>query len=218
MLDAILVTDNPYTNNEAISIGIAIKENQLIEKNGDYWSKYNTTSYIDKDLVIRNTAQIRSIGTSYAGYYNACTEATPAFSFISPNNCKYTASYSASNQDKTNMYGAKQFNFGKVRSFSYSATQSAAQYASCGEYNHIAFMYVKPSLVSSAPYMTSIPYSSQVGTLYGANGDRQRSATYSTVSMSGSFSSQYFTTIGAEWIESCTLADGTFTLNITFAF
>ena len=67
MLDAVLVTGNPYTDSLAISVGIAIKNNKLITKSGNYW-KYGS-SYVDKDLIVRTTTHIMGVGESYAGYY-----------------------------------------------------------------------------------------------------------------------------------------------------
>ncbi len=68
MLDAILVTDNPYTNSNAISVGVALKNSKLITKSGNYW--YYGPSLVDKDLTVRSsTTYVQAIAQSYAGYY-----------------------------------------------------------------------------------------------------------------------------------------------------
>jgi hypothetical protein len=68
MLDAILVTDNPYTNSTAISVGVALKNSKLITKSGSYW--YYNGSLVDKDLIVRSsTSYVQAIAQSYAGYY-----------------------------------------------------------------------------------------------------------------------------------------------------
>lgn len=83
LLDAILVTNNPYTNSLALSIGIAMKNNKLITKSGSYW-KYGS-SFVDKDIIVRDYSYIRAIGSSYSGTYTVpCNSSSSCYSANSP--------------------------------------------------------------------------------------------------------------------------------------
>jgi hypothetical protein len=68
-LDAILVTDNPYTDTQALSVGVGYKNGKLIKRSGNYW-QYNS-SYVDKDIVVRSSANIVPIGTSSKTYWES---------------------------------------------------------------------------------------------------------------------------------------------------
>jgi hypothetical protein len=198
LLDAVLITDNPYTNSTAISVGIAVKNNTLIQKSGNYWIKFGTTTYVDKDLIARDTAQIRAIGASYAGYYDACTETTPVFVFDSPNKCTYTNSYTAYNAPETNAYGTKSFSLGKTRTVVYTITNSETQQNRCGEYHHYSFIYLNGSRI--------------------ATGAEIRSSAYSTASRSSSITSSSLSLVGNNYMERTCTAKGTMNINMSFSF
>jgi len=69
LVDAIVVSGNPYTDTIAINVGYAIKSGTLIKKSGNYW--LNGSNYVDKDLITRNSTNIVPIGTTSLTYWSS---------------------------------------------------------------------------------------------------------------------------------------------------
>jgi len=83
LVDALVITNNPYFNTEAISIAsYVIKGNKLLVKENNRWT-YNN-DYVDKDLIIRKMNDIRPLGTPYSGeYIPFCTTSESCYSLTS---------------------------------------------------------------------------------------------------------------------------------------
>ena len=82
LLDALAITNNPYSNMEGASVGYVIKDNKLLIRENNHW-KYNN-DYVDKDLIVRDINHIRPIGTTYVGEYTPpCTTSDNCYSLTS---------------------------------------------------------------------------------------------------------------------------------------